>query len=482
MSSTIWLTDRSRYTTGTGRCARERYLTNHAGPTGYGIVRKGESLPLMTGSYTHLPLERLYQYLQKHDQFPTREVIREAIAEGCTEYDKRIAERGFRGLLQSERTDTIVKEQQYLIAGLIWAACKTVLPWIHTNYRIIQTELESIYVLDCTCGLGSAVLDVAAHEAKDCQGIGQMLRQDAVAQKRVGNTLAYFEAKTTGWGGDNWAPQWETKPQLALGNLGLKERYGQDVSENFIVALQKGSRKTSKPKDAFEEAVTRQESPFCYGYCSIGNPPLSADDWRHTYDYIDEKGQSRRVTRAHQKRGVWELEQSDWPKYHAAKAADPSLTPIEIWLQTMPQDAAESQVYLIGPLNRQDVQIESLKRQVVGEERKWQRILWDLHTLTKLIWHDRPPTAPLDGWAYVWSHEMFQRRLDDLIPASWECRRFGVKHECQDKMLCFKETNWEDPLSVGLFVPRRPHHRPELDQAVERGLLPAETEEAEEDD
>ena len=30
------MTDRSRYATGTGRCARLRYLTNHFGPTGYG--------------------------------------------------------------------------------------------------------------------------------------------------------------------------------------------------------------------------------------------------------------------------------------------------------------------------------------------------------------------------------------------------------------------------------------------------------------
>jgi hypothetical protein len=37
-----WLTDRSRYETGTGRCPRQRYLGYHAGPTGYGYVKRGE--------------------------------------------------------------------------------------------------------------------------------------------------------------------------------------------------------------------------------------------------------------------------------------------------------------------------------------------------------------------------------------------------------------------------------------------------------
>lgn len=468
MPLTLWLTDRSRYITGTGRCARERYLTNHFGPTGYGIVRKGESLPLATGSYVHTGLETLWAHLAKEDQFPTTAVIRAAIQRATEKYEKRIDVRGFRGLLQSERTDTIIREQQTLIAGLIWATCRSVLPWIYQHYRIIQAELESIYVLDCTCGLSSAVLNAEAHDARGCNGIGQMLKQDAIAEKRVGGSLAYFEAKTTGWGGDNWAPQWETKPQLGIGNFGIKERYDKEISENFILALYKGARKTSQPKDPFEEAVTRQESPFCYGYCKPGNPPMATDDWRHTYDYTDEYGASRRVSKAHQKRGVWELPQSDWLPYVEAKRLHPELSPIEIWISLMPQPELDKQVYLIGPLNRQDAQILSLKRQIVGEERHWQQVLWKLYEAQQGGLH--------------WPSDAFQALLDELIPASWECRRFGVKHECQHKALCFKESGWEDPLGSGVWVPRRPHHAPELEAAISRGLLPEQGEEEDEDD
>ena len=78
---TLWLTDRTRYTTGTSHCETERYFKNHFGPTGYGIVRKAESLPLMTGSYTHAAFETLWKYLQQHDSFPTVAVIRQAIAD-----------------------------------------------------------------------------------------------------------------------------------------------------------------------------------------------------------------------------------------------------------------------------------------------------------------------------------------------------------------------------------------------------------------
>jgi hypothetical protein len=48
--------------------------------------------------------------------------------------------------------------------------------------------------------------------------------------------------------------------------------------------------------------------------------------------------------------------------------------------------------------------------------------------------------------------------------------------------LCFKQEGWNDPLGSGKYRLRRPHHQPELDAAVERGLLPEQSEEDEDDD
>lgn len=461
MSNPIWLTDRSRYSVGTGRCRMQRYLTNHFGPTGYGIVRKAESLPLATGKYTHLALEHLFVHLRDTDTFPEVGLIREAIKAACDEYEKRIVARGFRGLLKSETSDQVLIEQQALLSGLVWIACRTVLPWIWQNFRIVEAETESLYVLGCTCGLGP-MAPQAEHEARDCQGIGQMLKQDVIAERRHGNGVAYFEGKTTGWSGDNWAPQWETRPQLGLGTLGITERLGKEITEAYVLALYKGARRGKK--DLFGEETVQQDSCVCYGYCRPGNPPLATDDWKPTYRW-EEDGKTRQVSRQHIRRGIWELPQSDFPEWVASKAAQPDLTPTEFWTAWLPQPIAEQQVFLVGPLNRQDTQVTSLKLGVVAEERDWQRRLWDLYEVT----HD----------GLGWPSAEFQTIIDVLFPRSWECRRFGVRHECEFKMLCFKEQGWEDPIGNGKYVPRRPHHAPELAQAVSRGLLPEQAEEEE---
>lgn len=421
----------------------------------------------MTGSYTHAALEVLYRHLATTDTFPSVQVVRTAINEALAAYEKKIAHRGFRGLLQSESSDVVVKEQGYLITGLVWAFCRTVLPWIYQTYKVLETEAESVYVLDCTCGLGSAVLDASAHDAKGCQGIGQQLRQDCVAEHRVGGSLAYFEAKTSGWAMDNWAPQWETKPQLAIGTFGLKEKYGKEVTENFIVGLHKGSRKTSKPTDPFEEAVTRQESPFCYGYFKPGNPPLAADDWKPSYEWVADDGTTQYARKPYAKEAVWTIAESDWPVWVESHKADPSLTAAEVWVNWLPKSVIEKQVFLVGPLNRQDVQIAALKRQIVGEERAWQLRLWTLYEAQQA--------------GYGWSSEEFQAQLDHQVPASWSCRQFGAKYECCFTDLCFRKSGWEDPTSID-YIARRPHHTTEMLQAIDRGLLPEKSEEDDEDE
>ncbi len=470
MAPLLWLTDRSRYTSGTGRCPRERYLTYHAGPTGYGLVRKAEALPLMTGGYTHQALEALFTYLKEEDQLPPAEVVRHAINTANDAYEKKIAARGFRGLLQSERSDLIVQEQKALITGLVWAAMRTVLPWIHTNYRILEVETEIVYLLDCSCGLGSGVLDPGMHADRGCIGIGVQLKQDVLAQKRSGGGLAYFESKTTGWGGDNWVTQWETKPQLAIGSFGIEERYGRPVVETFILGLYKGARKIRGDGD---DAIKQQDSPFCYGYKKEGNPPLQGDDWLPSYEWKNEFGETKRAPKAYRKSPIWLMDAkvggTDWPTWLTAKQADPQITPAEWWATDfLPQSVLEKAVFLLGPMNVQERQRDRLRVQIPGEERKWQAILWELYELQQR-----------DG--LTWSDPRFQAALDRLVPASWDCRRFGQGSQCQHVGICFGHEGWETPLDSG-WVPRRPHHQPELEGAIARGLLPTFSEEDEQEE
>lgn len=471
---TLWLTDRSRYTTGTGLCETARYHRYHAGPTGYGWVKKRESLPLMTGGFTHTALEVLFLHLQQYDALPPRTVIHQAIDQATKAYGRKVEARGFRGLLQSETSDLVLLEQQYLLTGLVHAFAQTVLPWIHTTYRIIRAEQERLYVLDCTCGLTSAVIDANAHDARGCHGVAQQLRLDCLAQHRQSQHLANFESKTTGWAMENWAPRWETRPQLSISSFGVKEEYGQEITENYIIGLYKGARRKVKSADPFESDTVRQDSPFCYGYFRPGNPPMATDEWKPAYEWVDAYGVTQYARKPFVKHPVWLLRESDWPTYLRLKQEHPDLSDSEIWVHTLPKSVIEKQVFLVGPLNRQDVQIANLKRQIVGEERRWQGIMWELY--------EKQVALREQGVENPWAHPEFQALLTDLVPASWECRKFGAGHECEYKPLCFKESGWEDPMGTGEYIARRPHHAAELEQAVARGLLPEQSAEEEEDD
>jgi hypothetical protein len=470
MPSTIWFTDRSRYETGTGRCGMQRYLRNHAGATGYGYTLKGESVPLATGTAAHDGLEALTKILQFQKRLPTAEEVRAVIADAREQYETKLVAKGFRGgMYTGPVIEETIKEQSALIHGLIWSLALRFIPWLHETYQVLEVEQERLHFLDCTCGAGP--LPQADHDARGCQGIAIQIRTDILAQHRVGSHLAYFEGKSTGWESDAWAEQWETKPQLGLGTLDLDKKYGQEVSELYIVGMNKGSRKKDRVAEGKEDeplaGIKRQQTALCYGYCRPGNPPLAKDDWLPTYEWKNDAGETKRVSKAHKRRGVWELADSDWGLWRAYQGSDPDMVPEEFWARQLPVSVLEKVIFVLGPMNRQDAQLTSLKRGFLGEERSWQATLWSLYELQ------------VQGLG--WATEEFQARLDELIPRSWNCRPYGKEHQCEFVKLCFKHSGWQDPLSLG-FVPRRPHHAPELEQAISRGLIVAEAEEEQEED
>ena len=470
MPSLIWLTDRSRYETGTGRCGMQRYLRYHAGPSGYGYAMKAESVPLTTGSASHQGLEGLATILRDTDTLPTPEQVRQVIARIRDTYETNLELKGFRGgMYSSPIIDETIKEQSTLIHGLVWTIALKFLPWLHKNYRVLEVEQERLHFFSCTCGAGP-LAEQAAHDAKGCTGMALMIKTDILAEHRLGRHLAYFEGKTTGWESDAWAEQWETKPQLALGTLDLHHKYGRDVSEIYVVGMSKGSRKKDKgvPEDHPLYGMRRQQSSLCYGYCRPGNPPLAKDDWLPAYEWINEAGESKRVSKAHKRRGVWEMVESDWSLWHAYKSSDPEMVVEEFWARQLPESVMDKVVFVLGPMNRQDQQLLSLERGMKAEEDRWQQILWALYEFQ---------TTTGKGW----ESPDFQELIDRLIPRSWNCRPFGKEHECEFVQLCFKHAGWQTPLTMGRYQLRRPHHAPETVQAVERGLLVAEAQEIEEE-
>lgn len=489
---TLWLTDRTRHETSVGRCPRRRYLSNHFGPTGYGITSRSESLPLATGLSVHEAMEHLCRILQKENRLPTAEETRAIVAQVRGSYERKVDARGFRGILAGPLTDETIKEQSALISGLVWTLRLKFLPWLHESYRIVSLEEERLHFLSCTCAAGP--LEPAQHIARGCEGIAYMLRRDILAERRGASTLAYFEIKTTGWESDAWAEQWETKPQLALGTLDVDKQFpGKEVTELYILGVGKGRRARDKYETVAEGEPTRkkQQSPLCYGYCRPGNPPLLADDWLPGYEWVNQDGETKRASRQHKRRGVWELAESDWPTWRAYRAQDPSMPPEEFWVRWLPTSVLDKVCFLVGPMNRQDQQLASLRESIRADEEKWQAVLWELYEAQHAgivpactCAHGEGAVQHLSGCASLqrrplaWADPAFQSLLDRLIPCAWTCRPFGREHQCEFVPICHRHEGWQDPLLGGKFVPRRPHHAPELQQAIARGLLIEQTEDA----
>lgn len=460
-TSLMWYTDRSRYRLGTGRCKMARYLGYHWGPTGYGITHRSDSLPLATGIYYHRGLEALCTILQTEDRQPTLEETRAIIADIRGQYLARVEARGFRGILGGPHTDETITEQSVLISGLLWATRLKLIPWLHEHFRLLLVEKERVSMLTCTCGAGP--LDHAAHEARGCAGIGLMLKNDLLGMRRGGTTCAYLEAKTTGWDSDAWAEQWEGDPQLGLGTIDVPLDLGAEVTELYILGLNKGARRRDKTEP---DGRRKQTTSLCYGYRRPGNPPLAADDWLPAYEWIDDQGEVKRAPRTHRRTGVWELATSDWPSWRAYASQDPQLTPEELWVRLLPASVLDKVCFMLGPMDRQDVQIQSLRNSISGEEQAWQRTLWDLYELQQ--------STP-------WATAEFQAALDQLVPRSWNCRPFGKEAQCEFYGICHRHEGWQDPIGSGHYVPRLPHHAPEGQQAIGRGLLPSEAELVEEE-
>lgn len=460
----LWLTDRSRLKAGWQRCPRQRYLGYHYGPTGYGITARREALPLVTGIYVHRILEAYATLMQREDRLPTLDEVRAIIADLTDQYVTEVTARGYRGILGGPETEQTITEQATLIAGLAWAMRIKFLPWLHQTYRVLHVEEERLHFLSCRCG--APPLDTAEHIARNCDGQALMIRTDLLAQRRGGTSLAYFECKTTGWESEAWAEQWETDPQLGLGTLDAQARWGAEVTELYIVGLNKGRRVRDRYEGS-DDPRKKQQSPLCYGYCRPGNPPLAQDDWLPSYEWVDEHGQVKRKSKAHRRRGIWELAESDWPIWRAYLTANPGLTPAEFWVRYLPENLLDRVCFILGPMNRQDTQLASLLRSIRGEEARWQQILWQLYET---------------GQVWDWGTSEFQAQLDELVPCSWACRPFGREHQCEFVPICHRHQGWDDPLGSGQYQPRMPHHEPEGLQAVARGLLPAEAALAPEED
>jgi hypothetical protein len=459
----LWLTDNSRRDDGLDRCARARLLGYHWGPTGYGIQKKGQSIPLATGIYLHKPAGHIYEWVMAHDQLPPDEVVREAVSLALTEYDRVITLRGLRNLDESERLDTIILEQKALIEGLIWADVLTFLPWFHSQCRVVSVEHEEILVCGCTCGLGEGIGEIADHEHRGCEGIGYQSKPDLVGDYRARpGVYSYWERKTASQTGERFETEWETKAQFTAGALGAARRLDIPISEAFVIAYIKGRRSGEYNWETKRnDGPLMQQSPLCYGFRRPSNPPLEQADWQASYDYVGEDGKNHRLGKAYQKALIWQLAE-DVPEVRASGISVP-----EFWAKWIPREKLAQQMALVGPLQISTVLQHDLVEELVAEETRWKGIVWELYQ----VWAEIAP-AYVGREQLAWTDPQYQAALRRLVPRNFSgCRRYGKRHECQFGDICHYREGWQDPLGSGNYIPRKPHHEPELRQMESRGLV-----------
>jgi hypothetical protein len=356
---------------------------------------------------------------------------------------------------------------------MIWAWCLEVLPEILQRAQILEVEVDDTFVFDCTCGLGDGIGTKNDHEARDCQGKGLMCRPAFLALTRLTQELEYHEFKTTGMTGPSFEDKWEVAIQTFSAILDVERRYEKHVQTFYIHGLIKGKREGEyNPATKKRDGIIRQQSVFCYAYRKAANPPMEAEEWRASYEWVDETGANRRLSKAFSKAPLWEL-----PEAYLEGSGITSNA--EFWVKWMDSHQRSKSLVLIGPLSRNTAMVEGFIEETIAEEDRWNEIVWqlyDVYQATALKIATMAGATPIPEqvgqlpWHWIWMHPDYQRALNRLVPRSYACRRFGKRHSCQHETLCFYHEGWADPIGSGLYIPRRPHHTPELEQAVGRGL------------
>jgi hypothetical protein len=134
----LWYVDRSRFETGAQECSWKRYLGYHFGPSGYGIARQAQSLPLATGLGLHAGGEIMGRWALAHPEareIPL-EIIRQAAKQSRDEYEATARKSGIAGFAEPERVEELIGEQSALIGGLIWCEGLEFWPWLLERYEV----------------------------------------------------------------------------------------------------------------------------------------------------------------------------------------------------------------------------------------------------------------------------------------------------------------------------------------------------------
>ena len=365
----LWMTDRSRYETGTGHCQRDRYLSYHAGPHGYGWAKRAQSIPLVTGMSLAQIQEALHrQILVDNGMVPDEATYYRWIQQAVAAYQKVVADRGLSNVVDATELALRTREQLTLLEGLAWVWYYVGLPALLEQWTILGVEDEETSVLGCTCGLGDRLGTPEEHDARGCNGIVYMTRGDLICQAKDGSArYSYHEFKAPSETNINTDAAWEYRVQLLSGVIGAEDRRGIRIDEIWVQQLIKGKRQSEWDAEQGKAVGPKyQNSPLVYGWRRPANPPLQAEDWRVKHKYVDELGKNRKLTKDYARTPIWEM---------TFEPGTGALSPSHAWVQWMGYDALVDSYRPIGPIQRNDDRRDQFLRQLLGKENRWKETL-----------------------------------------------------------------------------------------------------------
>ena len=459
----LWLTDRSRYQTGTAECPQRRYLTYHY--HGIGLERLAQSIPLATGTYVHQPITDILTFHQQGARSDPHTFYRTAIAKTLADYRASVDERSIRNLTEGDDLAYLVAEQCALIEGLTWIWIRLVLPWILEQFEILAVETEEVFVGGCTCGIGDsggvnslglpANTLIQAHAARGCQGVGFMSRPDFLTRDRASHLCQYHELKTVGMVGPLWLDQWETSMQFAVGIKGAEARLGERIDQMYVHGLVKGQRGNDyNPATGKYDlpGPRRQNSICCHAYCKPPNPPLWEADWQPSWKYTGTDGKNHTLGKGYDKQPLFSWTHTDVEGARRTLGTltlpgkPETLSNVEYWITGLDEAYLTKAVCIVGPLPRQDWIVERAMAAIVAHEQ-------EVQAKCEYIRQTEAEAGYVAGREASWAY----------FPPSWVCRRYGADHRCEHEPVCFGPVD-RDPMSTNLYRVRQPHHAPEAEQ------------------
>lgn len=435
-------------------CPYKRFITYHA--EGTGLVPEYESLDLIIGTVIHRGLQHLFEHCRLHKDGETlsEACLDEAVAEAYKTWHEILAIKQI--ALHSgeeERLAWILAEQECLFEGLIKAFAIRRLPAILEEYIILEVEKEEVFenFSDIITFLGKA------------DGLFLRKSDNKIVQLSIKTASTYLEVTERNilhdmqgvseqvCTNDRLLRLWKQVKQFndyvfeggnELFNLLKHAKEAPKVYAVQYEFLIKGQRK----QDPYGSGIYKQNNFLIHPYKMESMMTISGGQIGHSpSDYKTAFGKGK-PPKGWNKIDIWEdIGIKNWIEMLALGKVQPEegnlLDSLLITPSLILRTEEEMEEWLVSTRFRE----EEIARHLDEIENLDSRLEENQSKIKELTWKYFPKNT-------LSCHNHFGR----------DC--FAVRH-------CHEAIDIKMATGAGIFIPRRSHHKAELDQQIEKGLL-----------